>query len=1804
MPLLLSVVPMFLFGLLLFIPTGITYSDPVSTNRATAETKISLDVLQVVRGQLDYNQLDPIIADIVSSYVKPALPLATYNTQQPTIKVPVYIHMYQNYTGAPRDIGLDYISDGGLQDGYNPVYAHLTEAELLMVSESSYVRAITLPTLLVPDAHVTSPEVGYIGADRFHDLNITGSGVTVAIIDSDFTLNHDIFHNALAENRITYCKLENVVDDRGFFIGEDCSETTLSSRLSTNNIGHGDHVAAIVLSMAPNVTLNLYEGNFGVNYMTVADKIIEKNEATIVTASVSVAWVTNPNFGLHVDFPSSSSWLLSGYSASSTAMNRIVDDPPTRIVTKSAGNAGNHWRGVYTPTTVLPTGLDSSIYESVMNFRPHLSDPYQQACLPSIVARFVTWDAWDGSSDVDYDLFYYESATSPPTSESTRVQDGSEGFPPVEFTSGLGSECLVIAKRHGGTTNHVIDIFIFDGDINAPSANVGLRGGSLSLPADASRVMTVGSVERLENGIHIIDPRSSRGPAYDSMGNIVHKPEICGYANVHTLETLPFTGTSAATPYVAGAAALLAELYKDQPIIERIASINKTLIESAVRIPSDVSTDLQSAACGAGVLSLRGVDVPPPVMVSTDKTTYVSGDTIVVSGQIRDILPNVQIGLTVTAPNNNRVAFQQLAVGEDKTFTTEIATGGSLWREDGEYVIQVQYGSLRMAETSITFGRTASPIGSPPEVLSISSLPPSGNGTIALVVTPFLEITIVFTKPIATTDDGNPFTLSDIAIETSPTDDFTISLDNLHMLNSSAYVFHLSPSGINGNVTLTIPAGTFSDEQGNLNTKSETFAINFFPLLVAEAVFDGGANTSTKILNNGDRTNATKINFTTVSASPQDLTGIQIGDILLSPLLTDSIISITEDGIQSDFTLHKIQVAFDHDAVDGDQEVIFSFPFFFDPPHFFRLIFDAIPPTIQSSTAQNLDNTQSLQSGVSTVSGGSDIQVTATFSEPINKTTFDVRDITTAGAAANAVKITDLSHITNGDTIPNTRYRFTVTAENANGNLNLTIPTGQITDMTGNKNTKALSLFNITYDSVSPFVTLTTNDVTAGNSTSLNTVTFTATFDMTDGVSALTSDEVIISPLAARDDLVVTLDTPTTTAGAAATYTITIQHTGSTDLPVTISIAQNAITDLGGNGNTASSFFTFIFDMMPPTITSFTAEAPTITTGSTAVAIANNSRVSGNNNNPITFTVTFSEDITGFSNTNDVMLTGVAADSISVSTPIAADSGDGNAYTFILTPTNANGLLEVNIPHGAATDHAGHPNTPSKKFVLTLDSTRPTATLKSSDVSSGDSTNLETITFTITFSEAGITGLTANEIGISTNPIVSTPRVTIFDSSPTTIRDTTVYTITLTRVATTDHEIILTIPENIAVDPVGNGNIANTTSYAFMFDTSKPGVVITTQNSTVPSFLINPSGEASRTIVFDVTFTEPVSGFDSSNDITLTGSLLQLDTSTRLVLSEPVPNTDKTRYRFTIQFDETHEGSLNVQILGGVAQDAAGNSNTPATADPLSFIIDIPQSTTGEILALDLDLPDDHRIPASSNPISFQVMIFEAGFSPELSLDAIRLSGPANETVSITLVTNNEFQIMPTLDTRGELVITIPAGSINGDAPSESITFALEFIEPPSAITPVYQSSINGGGKTTPLLASQMILYDACSPTQDTTVRVLTFNLPRIDTIQTNLYTPDTIHHGVDVTAQVPVSTYLENTSPGYVYTIFDAKLPAGTTTFFVTVFDTNNARWTTSTLIDLKDLQSSSSNCADTVFPHELKDTNARFIKPIKPIR
>ncbi len=90
------------------------------------------------------------------------------------------------------------------------------------------------------------------------------------------------------------------------------------------------------------------------------------------------------------------------------------------------------------------------------------------------------------------------------------------------------------------------------------------------------------------------------------------------------------------------------------------------------------------------------------IVVTTDKASYSTGEIIVITGEVRDLYSGTPVGLIVKS-DMAIVAIDQLTVGADKKFSTEITAGGTM-NVEGTYTVEVVYGTAnRSAETTFEF---------------------------------------------------------------------------------------------------------------------------------------------------------------------------------------------------------------------------------------------------------------------------------------------------------------------------------------------------------------------------------------------------------------------------------------------------------------------------------------------------------------------------------------------------------------------------------------------------------------------------------------------------------------------------------------------------------------------------------------------------------------------------------------------------------------------------------------------------------------------------------------------------------------------------------------------------------------------------------------------------------------------------------------------------------------------------------------------------------------------------------------------
>jgi len=389
----------------------------------------------------------------------------------------------------------------------------------------------------------SSEAVATTGASAWHQAGFTGAGVKVGVLDLGFDGYKDLLGKTLPE-RVTV---------KSFVSGQNVDQS---------DEVHGTACAEIIHAMAPDAELYLayYNGS----------------ETGLGRA---VEWLVSQN----VQIISHSANGLVGPMDGTGSQSQLVDEVVSKGIlwVNSSGNyAAEHYRFTFNDQNgdgkhVFPDGSQALLYNP-----------------PSEDARIVlNWDDWGHDATEDYDLYLYD-ANGKLIAASEESQQGQAGDRPVEAIRMSAPKqksyyIVIVAKQV--TRPAVFNLFALDGRLGYYSAEY-----SLGTPGDAHSALTVGAVGWRNNRL---EPFSSQGPTTDNR----LKPEITAPDGVATQSYRPrvFSGTSASTPHVAGAAALVMSRFPDLKAADVMAFLTSNAVDMGPTGPD--------TAYGYGRLQL-----PPP----------------------------------------------------------------------------------------------------------------------------------------------------------------------------------------------------------------------------------------------------------------------------------------------------------------------------------------------------------------------------------------------------------------------------------------------------------------------------------------------------------------------------------------------------------------------------------------------------------------------------------------------------------------------------------------------------------------------------------------------------------------------------------------------------------------------------------------------------------------------------------------------------------------------------------------------------------------------------------------------------------------------------------------------------------------------------------------------------------------------------------------------------------------------------------------------------------------------------------------
>ena len=477
---------------------------------------------------------------------------------------------------------------GQIQGDYEGLLQALLPLDALQsLAARSDVQRIREPQRAI---ELESPQAGSVttegaaasNATAWHAAGYDGTGVRTAVVDGGFAGYSTLLGSDLPASVGTY-------DWTGLGMGG--SE-------------HGTACAEIAHDMAPGATMDLHK----------VSTVVDLNQA--VTQAIADG----------VDVISlSGGWILDGPGDGTGPLADIVSTARSNGIfwSNAAGNEAEvTWAGTYDDYYLADNDMHLHAWDGTdlwYNFMgPGTGTCYVFPAGTAIRAG-LHWDDWS-AVDQDYDLHLARWPGSGGlilVASSTEPQNGGVGQTPQEFISytAAGGNCYAwIVER----VNSTRDVCFRLSAPNTVHLDQWTPARSVTFPADSPDAITVAAVD--VTSPYPLEPYSSHGPTFGPGGACsggAVKPDIASYDNVSTVTygAGAFAGTSAATPHVAGAAALVKQRYPGYSV----AQLQSYLESEAL----DLGTAGKDTLYGSGRLYLPA-NTPPILAGLPDQALLVN----------------------------------------------------------------------------------------------------------------------------------------------------------------------------------------------------------------------------------------------------------------------------------------------------------------------------------------------------------------------------------------------------------------------------------------------------------------------------------------------------------------------------------------------------------------------------------------------------------------------------------------------------------------------------------------------------------------------------------------------------------------------------------------------------------------------------------------------------------------------------------------------------------------------------------------------------------------------------------------------------------------------------------------------------------------------------------------------------------------------------------------------------------------------------------------------------------------------------
>ena len=395
-------------------------------------------------------------------------------------------------------------------DALNMLEVEIPAVCLIELARLTGVRFVRRPYRPVP--LVVSEGVELSGAQAWQQAGYRGQGIRVAVIDGGF----DGLTEALSSGELAHVTFTHDYTGEG---------------LETDSV-HGTACAEIVHDMAPAAELLLMKIDSDVDLANAVSDAISHG-VNVITHSMG--WF-NTNF-------------YDGTGLIPEIVAQAVDSGILWV--NSAGNSadGGHWEGNWQDADA----------DGWLDFAPLDEENGFYLEMGETIGLYLTWDGWP-SSDQDYDLFLVNGVGDIVASSENYQGGTQEPSEIIEYTAPASDNYGVAIQVYSAPAHPRMELFCKPYDL---PLEYSVECSSIAAPANAPFVFAVGAIDWKDWETGPQEPFSSQGPTNNSQhAASITKPDICGADGVSGMSyETAFYGTSAASPQVAGAAALLWSKY-------------------------------------------------------------------------------------------------------------------------------------------------------------------------------------------------------------------------------------------------------------------------------------------------------------------------------------------------------------------------------------------------------------------------------------------------------------------------------------------------------------------------------------------------------------------------------------------------------------------------------------------------------------------------------------------------------------------------------------------------------------------------------------------------------------------------------------------------------------------------------------------------------------------------------------------------------------------------------------------------------------------------------------------------------------------------------------------------------------------------------------------------------------------------------------------------------------------------------------------------------------------------------------------